>query len=226
MIGISLFAALSYAVAIGGRNYGSDVSTQNADLAATEIIQFGNALETEVARALLNGHKPWGLDFENSVWKQMDGTNIHTANGTCTNDSCRIFGPTLGLTPFNFSQTYLDCGTCSRATPSNTTEWGSMNIRTHRFGNVGTNASEIYLLIPRINLTLCRALNKKLNNGVSNDPPTDNHAATNNEYTGTMSSIPVYGSDETVHAQVLGKTAFCVKDTNRGYFYYHVLAVY
>lgn len=98
-IAVALFAALSYAITNSTRSGGESISQEKADLAATELAQYGVALRSAITRLLVvNGCTDRTISF----WTDTNNDGAATIADTFfnplspTNFSCHVFHPQGG----------------------------------------------------------------------------------------------------------------------------------
>lgn len=209
MLGVVLFAALAYVVARGMRSdTTSSLNKRQVELAATDIIAFGQKLEHSVARIRRKSISESDISFE------YDGDYINAACDTSADPeypNCLVFNPVGG------GFTYL-----SPSDDVTTAEWhftGETCIIGIGTGGAGCEADsissneELIAVLPNINQSVCTEINKRL--GVGATPASaDGHAA--GKFTGTF-------TDDTVLDGLDGLNAACF--SNGGNFHYYQVLI-
>lgn len=205
---IFLFGALSYTVSKSTRSGITGLGNEKAQLAATEIITYGNAVRNAVKMLQINGIPLQTLDFRMHNLYDLGGTNLQNLYGNvlCTNNSCKVFSTNGGgIKPEQFYE-------YGRATPSWThpsyTQPGGVGFSISRVEGFGTNAPDVIMRIAVIDPAICTAINKMANiegavypgpgNNVQWIDPVPTNLANTTGY--------VYGI---VSPQIAGKNYFC-----------------
>jgi len=144
LLGVVLFAALSFTIARGFRSTTtSQMSAREADLAATEILDYAQQIERAVDRLRRRGISESEISFDSPVWGHTD-----YAHGQP--DSHKIFHPDGG-------------GVSAKPTPE---EWHENKTRDWFFSSaigikdVGTDAAELNFLMYNVKKSICDAVNK------------------------------------------------------------------
>jgi len=154
LIAVALFAALSYAVTNSSRD-GSGIDRENAEIAASQIMQTMANVKTAVDRLVLSGCQKVQISFE-GVELPSNASDPHT--NTPTDGSCKVsqYTGTPEVSNNALDQTY-----------STRNSFGSVDI--HRnFHPQGKNSSpfdEVWMIIPYVSDATCLNLNKKLFDG-------------------------------------------------------------
>lgn len=213
LIGIALFAGLSFAVTQSSRS-GSGIERERASLLASEFIQYGTAMEQAVANmVIVKGVPDYGIDVVDA------STRNTTTNGSCTKDACKLFHPKGGgiqgrLMP---DQAY---------DPAFSTGWNAANRgkaspRRVAVQDVGSSLRDLGVAWFGLKKEICQEINRKL--GISNWQSIPTESNIDFAYTGTYTSFPEGGGLVT-SAQVDGKRAFCIYfNASWGYVYYQTL---
>jgi hypothetical protein len=223
LIGIAMFGALSYAMIKGGSSSMSTLSDDQARLAAQEMISFDTIVQKAVQTMRLRGVEEYGLDFSDSTYTTVGGTPVNLANNTCTNDTCKVFNIAGGkvnamLPPDN-------AGIDSSALPSNYWKPAHPGFRITRVQGVGTDAADVVLFRPFINIQVCKKINQIV--GVTNPsdrPPWDPEDAYV-PYSGTLTNIQDPGGlgQGNNATGVIGKTTFCTENWADAFYMYSVI---
>jgi hypothetical protein len=180
LIMIALLAALSVALTQGSRSSLGSLDREQSDLAASEIIGYGQSLR-EAARMLkIKGCTDNYINFESAVLGPSFTNPLAP-----TDDSCDVFSGTGGGISYDKPQKeWLDI---NHATQAHWGQWFATGV-THIIG-VGTEGNagpgclvagtsdckELIMGLPYIPLNVCRAINRKLGFGGATDgtPPKD-----------------------------------------------------
>lgn len=194
LLAVVLFAALAYAVTQSLRGGGKDGGAEKMDLVAAQLLQNMNLIETTMTRAMMiNGIKEWGFDFN-----RPGGTA--STNNTCQQTECRIFTEKNGPVP------YFDLPVEAMSDPSQNK--GYYNVA--QVVNVGTSAPDILVSYNYVSAGFCSALNKALNLNDISMTVSDSIGGTDNNYSGTLTSIPPStGIIGDTNATLVGKKAAC-----------------
>lgn len=202
LIAIALFASLSYIVMRDNRTQSSNLSDDQAKLAAQEIISYSNAVATAVQRMKLQGC----LDTELMFYQAGGVYGASFLNASSPSDgSCNILS--------------LNGGKVQAAIPS--LQWdGGVTSTTNRyivaannnFPGTPSTDGDLFLMIMDIKLPICQKINEILKIEAANTTPknmiTDDSAVFNGTY-----STPGYNVTATDYS---GKDAFCVFDPSGG----------
>jgi hypothetical protein len=169
LIAVALFGALSFMLNKGNRAGIGQVSQEKATLAATEILDYGQALRRVVQELQINGCEDDEISFENTT------VSAYINAKAPTDESCHVFAYNGGgLNYTNADDTWFD-DTYNTA-PYN----DGINYGRHIFsGNlpiegIGTTAADLRYVLNFVRPEVCMAINDKL--GVDNPggaPPVD-----------------------------------------------------
>lgn len=218
LIAVSLFGALSFAIAQSMRGGGSTMDQERARLAASEIVDYASVLAHAAAQLRLRGVRAETLSFENP---EVAGY----ANAACTDDTCKIFALDGGGVTYRAPLAdWLD-STQSAQTGYGQWVFSGLN-EVEQIGTDGAAAAnkELIAFLPHINKALCIELNKKVDMAnPSGDPPqeADNIGGYGTLFTGTFA-----------HGEILtlpekGRSAGCFEGGGTPlagtYHYYQVL---
>jgi len=210
LIGVALFAALSFAISQQG-NSGKSLLDEKTNLLASDVMDMGNKMTETVAQLRLRGVQIEQVSFQNDIVAGY-------TNAACTTDKCKIFAFDGGGRDWEKPSTDI----------SNGVNWGYTGDLS--INNVGTASADLIAILPNISLVLCKRLNKMV--GITDDPPQLSGVAAN-QYIGTFAVAPINLSDSIIN----GKTAACIELTTPSgtaltgitaspiYAYYQVLSV-
>lgn len=182
LMGVVLFAALSFTVARGMRgDTANSMSDKQANLAASEILGEAQKVERSVNRIRNKGVSENDISFENSA------DYINTACDTGADPSfprCQIYNPQGGGLSYK-----------SPATKTTSNEWhftGATCIADIGTGTTGCNSDndtsneELLMVLTDINETVCTQINKRLN--ISGIPADSGGGASTTKFTGTFAN--------------------------------------
>lgn len=208
-----MFAALSYAVTSSMRGGGTDASKENAEIAATQILQNATAIEQAIMRArTVEGIPDYGFSLKGS----SSGSAV--ANATCTVTACKIFSDQGGgVASVGLPQAAWD--DAAKANGGQNTLFVAAKIL-----DIGTDAEDLVINIPHLNLTTCQAVNKAF--GLTHSLTAIESWGGYVSYTGTLTAFPdatgiIIGNDvTTLRGQ---RTACFYNGPGNGYTFYHVL---
>ncbi len=217
LIAIAALAALSHAVSNSTRGGLSQISSEQAKLRASEVIEYGSVMANAVSQLRLRGVDVGDLCFDHASWGADDYDH-----GGCTDTYNQIFHPSgAGLQWANAPADAMDTG----ATPDNL--W-------HIYGEnevdgVGTTCAasacaDLILMTDELSQAVCIEINEHL--GVENPagaPPTDS-AYGEGRYVGAFGYTQTIG-DEGGGVNFKGKSAACFQRTDAPtkYAFYKVL---
>ncbi len=194
LVFVALFAALSFTVSQGSRTGGQNISREQAELAATEILDYATALRRAVQELQINGCSDTEIDFGNNVYERYDDTKIEPVgdNTNAPSDgSCGVFNPNGGsLNPVIFARTNpsITISSLFKTGHGSSAERDILGI-----GNDGEN--DLTFHFADIDNSICLAFNDKLGieNIDSNTPPTE-------------TNILILGDEST---NLIGQQSFC-----------------
>ena len=228
LIGIVLFAALSFAVANIMNSGAADPQRETRMLAATDVIQYADGLKRAVQAMRIRGVADGKISFESPRLSQ-NYEHPSTAPQRCLSDDCRVFMPagggftyikppldwldTNGVGDTVFGHWYFPTGVC-------VTEVGT--------GGAGcasdtTDNEELVAILPWVKRDLCIEINDRLSvNNPGGEPPVasaDAWPAGNPRFVGTFT--------EGAAISLGGASAGCLRGAgvpaSNSYFYYKVL---
>ena len=151
LLGIVLFAALSFSVARGFRSdTTNNLTRQQAGLAASDILNYSQQVARAVDRLRRKGISENDISFENAI-------DPGYVNPGCSDDRCRVFSSTslAYKTPpanSNDGSPWLFSGIAAIRDQDTTDEFA-------------TNAPDLVVFLPGLNEAVCRAINQKLGHG-------------------------------------------------------------
>ena len=173
LIGVALFAALSYAVTqamrIGTDSKGQAMGTAERDSThVSDLMQFSEALKMRVFEmTTLNSVPDSKLDFRNDVYVLPSGNDFSANNNsTCggAND-CSVFSPysSNGLVPMIFP----DASNVAQQTAANVPKNGHGRVAEIGISGVGTSAPDLVFIIQGIRPGICNMYNSR--QGITTD---------------------------------------------------------
>lgn len=223
-LGIALFAALTLVVSKTMRSGVTNITTEQAKLAAGEMIAYGQQLRDTVKNLMItNGCSDTEITFEGATYYSK---GVGYGNVTApTSKKCHVFDTAGGNMKF--------------ITPAQTSVGNrvSLFIGVHCYAGQGTGpspcpatAKELEFNVAMIPRTLCIEINRIAGIGVAGaEPPQDNYSAT----TGLGKFQGVYQSADNdnfwVQIGASGKSFGCYQDDTGSWsgqyiFYYILLA--
>lgn len=227
LLAISLFAAISYYTSQGSRATISQLSDDQARIAANEIVEFSDKIAAAVQKLILRGCAETELSFANNVYQLTNGTPIHAAGHNAnapTDGTCDVFNISGGgMNAIEFPENY---GTEVAGNSTKPAHMGAFMYDILGIGNDG-DADMVWLGIT-LNQDICMTINEILGvpNSTTEPPQDDDMDGTTSSYNGTFpAGMSVLGNDAT---ELNGKTAFCFRRTNAdptdgAYIYVHTL---
>lgn len=154
LIAVALFAALSYAITNSSRS-GDGVDEEEAEILASEVLQYITEIENGVRRVmLLNRVKDYQVNFMANPYDGATATIFGGNDNTnCTENKCRVFHPDGGGVYQKQWARYKD-----------TEDGGAQYAKIFyaAVDNVGSNATDVVLVVHNIKVEVCKAINKKL----------------------------------------------------------------
>ncbi len=221
LLGIVLFAALSYAVTQSMRGGMSQITQEQAKFAAREMIEYGQKLRDTVKELMItNGCTDTQITFEGATY-YFEGSGYTNATAP-TSKICHVFDAAGGNMKFITPMQNVTSATFS------------MIIGEHCYEGVGTGPSpcpaaskELEFNVVNIPLSVCQEINKIAAIGaIGADPPLDDYNAnTANKFVGTYSATDAASNNIIIGAS--GKNFGCYQD-NAGthqdqYIFYYIL---
>ncbi len=100
LLAVALFAALSFAVTQSGRGGGNNISQDQAELAVSQIMQFGSSITSTIERLRLsNGCRLTQISFASDSDRDgnwFDTDDLYHNTSSPTDFSCHVFHPNGG----------------------------------------------------------------------------------------------------------------------------------
>lgn len=202
----------------------SNLSDDQARLAAQEMIAIGNSVQKAVQAMRLRGVEETQLDFYNGVYKKLDTSLITTGNSSCTDNTCKVYNLEGGKSTASIGPANAFIADQS-AMPTGYWTAGHAGFRVLQIKNVGSVAPDLAMLFPFINLSVCKKINDIV--GVTNpstNPPNDTEG-TVQPYSGNVVTFPNpagFGLGDTAN-EISGKSMFCVRQSANIYYFWIVL---
>ena len=202
LIGIVLFAALTFTMSSGFRTEGTDrLSDRKAELAVSEILDYGARLQRAVDRIRRNGCSESDISFANSTVSGYE----HDPE---VDDKCKIFHPAGGglswKTPnpeyivssfegsgANFGQYHFPYGTCIYGVGDEYDFTGNGNCNANDQLN-----EDLIMILPYAKENICSRINKKTGVTAESIPVEESCVADHRKFTGSYN-----GSCEAADAQ-------------------------
>lgn len=209
LIAIALLAALSYAVAQGGRTGAQNLTEDRQRLLATEIIDYADIMKKTVQMLRLRGSQFSDLSFASA---NLAGYGVPGAA-----PAHELFNSEGG------SLLYKKPDDDALASPS---DW--VFTATNEIENIGTTGgaagnADLLMVLQPILKDVCTRINILL--GVDNpagDPPADADIDTTTPFTGSDGFAQSVGDDP--GSALAGRNAGCFRETASGnYYFYQVL---
>lgn len=206
LIGVILFGALAFTFARSARQGMSNVTTQEAGIAAGDVMAYARSLEQGINRMRIKGISESDLDFR--------GAGAAYNNAACSTDPCKVFLATGGQQVWQPNPGRANDGS----------EWiftGAVSV-TSLGNDAGDAASaDLMMVLPNVNQTVCREINNRL--GIPNPsdiPPVATGSITiTTKYTGTFTAGSAIAGPG-----LAGKSTACYKYGTNHYFYQVLLA--
>ncbi len=228
LIAIAMFAGLSYTLMKGSRTASLSLTAEQSQLAAQEIIAYGDTVAKGVQALRLRGCGINEITFEENgdTSRMKNGTPFTYTNSAAPTDySCHVFKNQGGMvTPRLLQAGHIASALVSTATAMDSNSWAVTATRVAKVGNdSGAEGTDVVLLVGRVTADVCLKINTIL--GVQNnddEPPVDTFDCDDTFFTGTFTSCAnALGNIPALE----GKTGFCSGNDNSGtkYSYYRVL---
>lgn len=235
LLGVVLFAALSYTVARGMRgDTANSISDRQAALAASDIITYAQRIERAVNKMRRKGISESDISFDNNF---VTGYN-HTPAQPDTN---KIFHPSGGNV--TYTPPLSDWLETFASAPDLYGEWyipdatrifrlGPNGLDTVEAHNDSVSNEDLILVLPYIKQNICIEINKKL--GISTDDtiPQDSNnmwSVTEPKYTGTFTDSGVAIEAGGGGPSITNEPTACVEggggNPATGYHFYYTLIV-
>lgn len=209
-IAIALLAALSFAVSQSSRSAGKGLSEDRAQLAASEMISYGDTIAKSVGQLRLRGVRDTELSFAHPDADSNYGTYDDEPRA-------EIFNPQGGGVLFRGPPAL------AVTNPAAVYIFSGDNAVEHIGLDCGTaDCNELLMAVRFIKPEVCQLINHILGYAEKGDPlPTDSDISLSNLFAGTYAYDSVI-SDES--SFLSGKTAGCYIDSGSGdNVYYQVL---
>ncbi len=218
-----LFAALTYAVTQSMRQTTAGVDREKISLSVTEILQFGNSIDSAVKVLLMNGCGDTKISFDDhnkTSIQTVSGTSlVYTNSNSPADKSCHVFNVNGGgISPRMLS---ADAAIDASAVPAYDPHPQSWTVYATKILGDGTDAGaagdDVVLFVGRLKKEVCIAINNKL--GITNpsgNPPVDTWSGS--LFVGTYGTVSNPIGDETTALQ--GKKAFCATDSTGNFYSY------
>lgn len=215
LLAVVLFAALTYAVGksmnVKEDSYMSDTEARNG---AARLTQWFAEVENALHRMVMVQGIPLDkVDFYDTNNFQVNNSAILYNNSNCNqavDQTCMMFSPAGG----GASNPTFERWAVSNPTGQGAadTKPGHKGYRIARFKGVGTDANDLYIIVPYMSKKICEVINAQ--NGLPNCPVTDNGSGgvnvnfENNVTTRLeQTDTDFYGINNT---SLLGKRTFCL----------------
>lgn len=215
LIGIVLFAALSFVVAQMFRGQSStNLTREKVQLSASEMLEYANGLRAAVQNMKIsNGCTDTDISFENAI---VTGY----AHSPATRDACMIFNQSGGgMAYVEPQEVWLDSNHASD------TKYGEyVMLRSFKVNGLGSEEADLAVALNYVQKEICLELNTHLDiTNPSNNPPKNvDDLHTTEIFTGAYDST----SDAVDAAQLNGKPMGCVQsaDGSNNVFYQVLIA--
>ena len=213
LLGVVLFAALSFSVSRGFRSSTtSAMSAREAELTATDIITYAQRVERAVNRLRRNGCSENEISFENA---QVSGYSF------TTRDKCKVFDSTGGKLSYAFPSNIDSAGFWMFSGRSCITGVGPSAEGTNCWSDSLDN-EELVIILPRMtSREVCESLNKSLH-----DVRTINQNTGDGDWDeNTKKFVGVFTDSNRPEGQpVTGADSFCFEDDDKEeYHFIHTL---
>ncbi len=165
LIGVALFAALSFVIAQSLRVSGDSSSNMDQEkmaLQMSELTQFLEAVKVKVGTMVeVENVYDLTLSFKNDVYKNGMGLNLcQNDNPSCADESCMVFSPEnpQGILPVVFQQIASSGDLSAKVEPAN----GAVSVAQLAIDGVGTTEQELVLIVNGISPAFCNYYNDRL----------------------------------------------------------------
>ncbi len=215
LLGIAIFAALSFAVLQGGRVSQSSLSADQARLAAQDILQYADAVAKAVQTLRLRGCTDREISFA--------GHPTGVANPSApTDESCHVFSLSGGKVNAKIADsTYYKTGNTWSGQWRFTGDDDLIGIGTN--GCSDNTCAELIMTLYDVKPDICAAIEKIVANNTT--MATENDAMMWNNFAGSYYATPEIVGDDTGGAPMHGRGSGCFFEDGgaNAYVYYHVL---
>lgn len=199
LVAIAMFAALSYAVVQGGRTSQSSLTTEQAKLAAREIVAYADTIAKAVQRLRLAGCTETQIGFSFGAQPVWWANNPSSPS----DGRCEVFNTNGG----KVNAVLLDTSWFAMTTA---TPYGYPNGEI-AITNIGTAAPELIFAISDLKWAICEEINKLI------DMPATTFVETMSTPTGNFAGtyVPLAnGIGDDVGSPFVGKSEACAKNVN------------
>lgn len=211
LVGVVLFAALAFTFSRNVSQGTGQLTSRQASILSSEIMDYGFQLERVVQKLLRNGCSESDLSFHNTV---ISG---HSNTDTPTDGSCAIYDANGGnvtktdLSGFNDGSEYLF----------------TAHFDASQANTISTNA-DLLFMVPNINLDVCNNINESREYDNYPAIPEENAlpvTATSNVFTGSFNdaSAADFDCSDAGGGVVCDDQVLCARDGSGNAYYYHVL---
>ncbi|MDD9900878.1 MAG: hypothetical protein OXT65_07860 [Alphaproteobacteria bacterium] len=207
LIGIALFAALSFAVTQSGRNSG-DMNREKISLEIYRIESYIHQIQQALQRMQVVSNTPeYLIDYSDSAAAAACVGTVAANTTGCTTNDCKMFHPQGGGVETGFIiDSAFHGGVVGYA--------GCADIWNVTIDDVGQdNQRDMILRFYDVSQKFCLAWNDRYNvNNPGGVPPTDYHDSSYARYQGDMTS-QVTLTDATARydeVNIAGKKSFCI----------------
>jgi hypothetical protein len=207
-IAVGLFAALSFTFMQSNRTSTNLIDDEKTAAYANEIIAYGNEVKNAVKRLQLRGCDETEISFENDIWKQLNGNEIHPAGhnpNAPTDESCHVFSNNGGQIQARRFQNGIISPT---GLPVTAWQPGSSLAWYGAFEDVGTSEADLSFEVNLIDETTCKKINDILGINHTSIPDDNCSPAECQLYNGVFpTGLGLAWADE--DTAVKGKKSFC-----------------
>ncbi len=232
LLGVALFAALSYTITRSSDTMSGDISDHHAGLLADEILLYAKQLERSVQMILANGYSEQDISF-----KHDDLAAAYDHGGPTGAEVFNISGGGMRYKPFPqaSSEGWLFTGSNYIPNIGGLNEFGSISSCSDSAIDT-VRCLDLIAILQNIPLNLCLAINKKV--GVANiddgqSPPQDDKKSSFTPFPGQFGAGSIRNLADTNAAgfHLSGKKTGCFEgdedddgtDISGQYYFYHVL---
>ncbi len=222
LIGVVLFAALSFAFIHSSKTSLSGPQSEKAEISAASIIEFTTSVQNAAHRLIIVNTVPiTSLKFNNNIFKTKSGTAIMGSLGSPSDPSLYVFHPKGGsISPVSFANIASACPSCS----SSSTSPGHSVLYWENVQENGSSIADPSILVHDLPNDICLALNKKFDISII---PTLNMNGV--DFGGTTSIPPSVSNpsgNATSLAAIKGKSSFCFRqDPSNRLIFLHSLQI-
>lgn len=215
LLGIAIFAALSFAVLQGGRVSQSSLSGDQARLAAQDIIQYADTVAKAVQTLRLRGCSDTQISFAGHP-------NGATNPSAPTDESCHVFSLSGGKVNAKIADSnYYNTGNNWSGQWRFTGDDDLIGIGTN--GCSDNSCAELIMTLYDVKQDICAAIEKIAAENTT--IPTENDAMLWNSFAGTYNATPEIVGDDTGGVPMRGRGSGCFFEDGgaNAYVYYQVL---